>query len=71
MCVPVNLKKYYRSKTMSNFFSYISVDAEMETCVSFEKIADFVRSEFEKKLSQEEILKTMSSNVKIGQKLVL
>ena len=67
VCIPVNLKKYYRSKTMSNFFSYISVDAEMQTCVSFEKIADFVRSEFEKKLSEEEILKTMSGNVKIGQ----
>ena len=67
VCIPVNLKKYYRSKTMSNFFSYISVDAEMETCVSFEKITDFVRSEFEKKLSEEEILKTMSGNVKIGQ----
>ena len=39
----------------------------METCVSFEKISDFVRSEFEKKLSEEEILKTMSGNVKIGQ----
>ena len=62
-----NILKYYRSKTMSNFFSYISVDAEMETCVSFEKISDFVRSEFEKKLSEEEILKTMSGNVKIGQ----
>ena len=67
VCIPVNLKKYYRSKTMSNFFSYISVDAEMQTCISFEKIADFVRSEFEKKLSEEEILKTMSGNVKIGQ----
>ena len=67
VCIPVNLKKYYRSKTMSNFFSYISVDAEMQTCISFGKIADFVRSEFEKKLSEEEILKTMSGNVKIGQ----
>ena len=71
VCIPVNLKKYYRSKTMSNFFSYISVDAEMETCISFEDITDFVRSEFEKKLSQEEILKTMSDTTKIGQNVLI
>ena len=66
VCIPVNLKKYYRSKTMSNFFSFISVDAKMENCISFEDITNFVREEFEKKLSQEEILKTMSDTTKIG-----
>ncbi len=71
VCIPVNLKKYYKSKTMSNFFSYISVDAEMKTCISFKDITDFVRQEFEKKLSEEEISKTMSDNVKIGNNLFI
>ncbi len=71
VCIPVNLKKYFRSKTMSNFFSYISVDAEMDTCVSFEKITLFVKSEFEKKLTEEEMLKTMSDTVKIGKNLFI
>lgn len=71
VCIPVNLKKYYKSKTMSNFFSYISVDAEMNTCVSFEEIVKFVKSEFEKKLTEEEILKTMSDNVKIGNNIII
>ena len=66
VCVPVNLKKYFKSKTMSNFFSYISVDADMNTCISFDKITNLVRKDFVKKLSEEEILKTMSSNVKVG-----
>ena len=35
VCIPVNLKKYFKSKTISNFFSFISIDAEMETCDSF------------------------------------
>ena len=69
VCIPVNLKKYYRSKTMSNFFSYISVDTEMNTCISFEEITKFVRSEFEKKLAEDEILKTMSDSVKIGKNI--
>jgi len=71
VCIPVNLKKYYKSKTMANFFSYISVDADMETCKSFEKIVDFVRAEFEHKLTEEEILKTMSNNVKIGKNIFI
>ena len=66
VCIPVNLKKYYKSKTMSNFFSYISVDTEMDTCISFEEITRFVRSEFEKKLSEKEIIKTMSDLVFIS-----
>lgn len=71
VCIPVNLKKYYKSKTMSNFFSYISVDAGMDTCISFEEITEFVRSEFEKKLSEKEITKTMSDIVKIGKNIFI
>lgn len=71
VCIPVNLKKYYKSKTMSNFFSYISVDAGMDTCVSFENITKFVKSEFAKKLTEEEILKTMSDTVKIGRNIFI
>ena len=71
LCIPVNLKKYYKSKTMSNFFSFISVDVKMETCISFEEIVDFVRSEFEKKLTEEELSKTMSDTVKIGKNVFI
>lgn len=71
VCIPVNLKKYFRSKTMSNFFSYISIDAEMETCKSFKKIIEFVREEFKEKLTQEELLKTMSDTVKVGNNIFI
>ena len=71
VCIPVNLKKYFRSKTMSNFFSYISVDAEMDVCASFEEIVDFVKDEFQKKLTEEEMLKTMSDTVKIGKNIFI
>ena len=71
VCIPVNLKKYFKSKTMSNFFSYISVDIQMNTCISFEEIIQFVKSEFEKKLTENEILKTMSDNVKIGNNIII
>ncbi len=68
ICIPVNLKKYFNSKTLSNFFSYITVEADMnkEGMNKFEEIIKFVQKEFVSKLEKEEILKTMSTNVKIG-----
>lgn len=68
VCIPVNLKKFFPSKTMSNFFSYITVEAEMkkDNLDTFEKILDFVKKDFQKRLIEEEIIKTMSTNVKIG-----
>lgn len=68
ICIPVNLKKYFPSNTMSNFFSYITLVAEMEKLKidSFEKILEFVKEEFKTRLTEEEIIKTMSTNVKLG-----
>lgn len=68
VCIPVNLKKYFPSKTMSNFFSYITVEAEMkkDKLDTFAKILDFVKKDFRKRLTEEEIMRTMSANVKIG-----
>lgn len=68
VCIPVNLKKYFPSNTISNFFSYITVEADMEkdTLDTFEKILEFVKKDFAQKLTPEEIQKTMSGNVKLG-----
>ena len=53
---------------MSNFFSYITVEAEMkkDKLDTFDKILEFVKKEFKEKLEEEEIIKTMSANVKLG-----
>ena len=68
ICIPVNLKKYFPSKTMSNFFSYITVEAQIqkEKIDTFEKMVEFVKQDFQKRLAEEEIMKTMSANVKLG-----
>ncbi len=66
VCIPVNLKKYFNSSTMSNFFSYITVEAQMKNLSTFEEILEFVKQDFTQKLELEEITKTMSANVKIG-----
>ena len=68
ICIPVNLKKYFPSKTMSNFFSYITLVGKVneEKMDTFEKVMEFVKKEFKELLTEEEIIKTMSGNVKLG-----
>lgn len=69
LCIPVNLKKYFpNSKTISNFFTYITLEAEIkkDNLNTFEKILEFVKKDFKKRLTEEEIIKTMSGNVKLG-----
>ena len=65
VCIPVNLKKYYPSKTISNFFSFIMLKGK-EKQENFDDIVKLVKKEFKEKLAEEEILKTMSANVKLG-----
>lgn len=66
ICIPVNLRKYFPSSTISNFFSYITVVARMEKLTTFEAILGFVKENFKEKLEKEEIAKTMAANVKLG-----
>lgn len=65
ICIPVNLKKYFKSETISNFFSYITIVANMKN-ENFENILEFVKKDFQNKLTYDEINKTMTSTVKIG-----
>ncbi len=68
ICVPVNLKKYFKSKTLSNFFSYITVGADTQKIDfnNFKDILELVKNDFNNLLKPEEITKTMSLNVKLG-----
>lgn len=68
ICIPVNLKKYFPSKTISNFFSYITIVTKVnkQPLNTFEQIVEFVKDEFKFRLTEQEILKTMSANVKLG-----
>lgn len=66
ICVPINLKNYFKSKTISNFVSYMMVSLKVKSNkkYTFDDILNMVRKEFEKKLNIERILETMSSNGK-------
>ena len=67
VCVPINLKKYFPSETISNFVSYmiVSLNLKNNMSYSFDEIICMVKQEFEKKLKMEKIVETMSANGKI------
>lgn len=73
VCIPVNLRKYFNSETLSNFFSYITLECYMQNknMNKFDEILTFVKEEFSKKLTKEEISKTMSANVKLGNNIFI
>ena len=73
VCIPVNLRRFFKSKTVSNFFSYFVVIAgiKKEQLIDFDKTINFVKKEFKEKLTFEEIFKTMSALVKFGKNPIL
>lgn len=68
VCIPVNLKRYFNSDTLNNFFSYITLETYIKKYEldNFDKILEFVKNEFNNRLTEDEIIKTMSGNVKLG-----
>lgn len=73
ICIPVNLKKYFDSDTINNFFSYISVsfDKKKKDILQFNSILEWVKEEFDRKLTEEQVTKTMSSNVLLGNHIMI
>lgn len=69
--IPVNLKKYFPSITISNSFSYIDVNVDTNKEENFENILKAVKKEFNEKLTEEELLKTIAVNLKLGNNTLL
>jgi len=68
VCIPVNLKRYFASTTMTNFFSYMTIvaDRKQMDLTDFDLILAFVRNNFKNKLQKEEMAKTMAHTVRMG-----
>lgn len=69
--VPVNLKKYFPSITISNSFSYIDVNVDTNKEETFDRILSEVKKQFEEKLTEEELLKTIAVNLRLGNNTLL
>ena len=62
--VPINLKKYIKTETISNFFSYmqVSVALKEKKVYTFDDVLILVKKEFEKKLILDKILSTITKD---------
>lgn len=67
VCIPIDLKKYFSSNTISNFVSYMvaSLSLKKNKEYTFDEIINLVQQEFNNKLKYEKIVETMSSNGKL------
>ena len=68
ICIPVNLRFFFPSNTLSNFFSHINTSVNMNIATGdiLTYIISYVKKDFKEKLTKEEMQKSIYSNVKIG-----
>ena len=59
--VPVNLRKYFKSSTVRNFFNTISVRYKMSGNDTLEQIIECIDKQFKEKLTKESLTKQMNS----------
>ena len=71
VCIPVNLKNYFKSKTMANFFSYVNITADINKLAVFDRVVEIVKDEFDTKLNEEELAKTMAMTVRVGHNFMI
>lgn len=56
VCIPVNLRRFFPSETIRNFFTTIGVDVDFyKKDRSFEEILEIVKNEMKKELDQEKL----------------
>ncbi len=66
ICIPVNIRKYFNSKTLRNFSLYFYSSVRLkDTGVDFDKILSQVIKSFEQELSKEKLQQTLNVNVAI------
>lgn len=73
ICIPIDLKKYFSTSTISNFVSYMVVSIELnkkQKC-NFNDMLSKVNDEFDRKLKYDKIVETMSSNGKMVNNVIV
>lgn len=70
VCVPVNLRGKYNSKTISNFSLFFHTSYKAKAELSFEDILEKVKSDFQEEYSEEKIQSKLDTVCVIQQKLL-
>ena len=65
LMIPVNLRNYFPSQSMGNFFGWIEVGYVFEVDTSFEEVLASVKQQFQKQLQKDRIAMNMNGYVRI------
>ncbi|NCC43430.1 MAG: alcohol acetyltransferase, partial [Clostridia bacterium] len=65
LMIPVNLRNYFPSQSMTNFFGWIEVGHQFQEGDTLETVMLDIKSQFEKELTKDRISSKMSSLVKL------
>ena len=65
LMIPVNLRKYFPSQSMTNFFGWIEVGYTFSDTTTFEEVLADVKRQFEQELEKDKIAMHMNDYVRI------
>lgn len=65
LMIPVNLRNYFPSQSMANFFGWIEVGYKFSDTTTFEQVLESMKQQFEQELVKEKIAMHMSGYVRI------
>lgn len=65
LMIPVNLRNYFPSESMANFFGWIEVSCRFREDTKFEEVLSEVKAQFERELSKERIAARMNDLVRL------
>ena len=65
LMIPVNLRNYFPSQSMGNFFGWIEVGYKFEESTTFEQLLQSVKDQFKEKLQKDRIAMDMNGYVRL------
>lgn len=71
LMIPVNLRKFYPSKTMTNFFGWMEIGYKFRRDTSFEQVLIHVRKRFAEDLKKGQIATRMNRYVRLEKSRLL
>ena len=63
--IPVNIRKYFSSKTLRNFALFIRTNSKFKKDISFEEILIHVKETFKEEVSKDKMLARLKTNIKL------
>ena len=71
LMIPVNLRNYFPSQSMTNFFGWIEVGYTFSDTTTFEEVLADVKRQFEQELEKDKIAMHMNDYVRIEKNIVV